>query len=653
MTTIPKQLALAVDHHKAGRLQAAEQIYRQVLEQDASNGDAIHLLGVLAHQVGKHELAVQYIRKAIALNPSQPSCWQNLAEAQRALGDLPQAIASFRRAIHLKPNYVEAISGLATALARHGQADEAIACYRQVLRLKPDWAEVHNNLSNQLKNHGRIEEAVAGYRRALQLKPDYAEAYSNLGNALSIQGNLTEAIGCYRRAVELKPDYLGAHTSLGYALNAQGKLADSIAVHRRAIELKPDYVRAHSNLVFVLAFSPDHDAESILEESLRWNQRHAEPLATSILPHANDRSPDRRLRIGYVSPDFRDHCQSNFTVPLFSSHDHRNFEIFCYSDVPRPDSITERLRSHADNWRSIAGLTDEQAAQTIREDGIDILVDLTMHMADNRLLVFARKPAPVQVCWLAYPGTTGLSAMDYRLTDPYLDPPGLFDRHYAEESIRLPDSFWCYDPLTNEPAVNPLPVLSNGFITFGSFNNFCKVNPGVLKLWARVLRAVDGSRLHILTAEGSHRTQTLEVFEREGVAPDRVTFLAKRPRDRYLACFHDTDIVLDTFPYNGHTTSLDSFWMGVPVVTFVGQTVVGRGGLCQLTNLGLPELIADTPERYVTIAAQLASDHDRLRRLRAGLRQRLQESPLMDAGRFARGIEATYRRIWQRWCAGG
>ena len=295
---------------------------------------------------------------------------------------------------------------------------------------------------------------------------------------------------------------------------------------------------------------------------------------------------------------------SFFTIPLLSHHDHRQFEIFCYADVLRPDAVTERLRGYADVWRSTVGLSDQQLADLVRSDQIDILVDLTMHTADNRLLVFARKPAPVQVTWLAYPGTTGLSTIDYRLTDPYLDPPGLFDAFYSEESIRLPDTFWCYDPLTDQPPVNALPALENGFITFGCLNNFCKVNDGCLALWAQVLRAVPQSRLLLRAPRGQAREHVLARLEQEGIAASRVEFADRQPRLEYLKLYQRIDLGLDPLPYNGHTTSLDAFWMGVPTLTLVGKTVVGRAGWSQLCNLGLKELAAETPEQYVALAAQ-------------------------------------------------
>ena len=300
--------------------------------------------------------------------------------------------------------------------------------------------------------------------------------------------------------------------------------------------------------------------------------------------------------------------------------------------------------------RDTAGLSDESVATLVRDDQVDILVDQTMHMRGNRLLMFARKPAPVQVTWLAYPGTTGLATIDYRLTDPCLDPPGMFDAYYSEQSLRLNDTFWCYKPLTTGLEPNLLPASGNGYVTFGSLNNFCKVNDSVLNLWSQVLKAVKDSRLLLRTPEGVARQRTLRIFANRGIASNRITFVGRQRRRDYLQTYHHIDIGLDTFPYNGHTTSLDSLWMGVPVVTLVGQTVVGRAGLSQLANLGLPELIAHGEDEFVEIAAKLACDRPRLNLLRSTLRTRLEQSPLMDAPRFARAIESAYRQMWQRWC---
>ncbi len=752
MPTIPEALAIAIEHHRVGRLQESETIYRQILAADPNHHDAWRLLGLIACQVGKYQAGVECIERALTLRPdwaeahfSLGNAWKdqgkldkakayyqralqlkpdyaeahnNLGLAWRHQGDLDLALACYQRTLELKPGFAEAHNNLGNVLALQGKPDEAaacyqralqlnpryaeahsnlgnvfkgqgklheaMACYQQALELKPGFADVHNNLGNVLMDLGKLDEAAACYQRALRLNPDYAEAHNNLGNVLKGQGNLDEAAECYQRALRLKPDYALAHynlglvcqdrgnldeavecyrqalkrdpayaeayNNLGNALKDQGNLDEAVASLRRAVELEPDVPTAHSNLLYTLLFCPGYDARAILEEHRLWSRRFAEPLARVIQPHSNDCASQRRLRIGYVSPDFRDHATSFFTAPLLSAHDHERFEIYCYADVARPDAITARFRNCADVWRDIGGLTDDQVARLVRQDRIDILVDVTMHMARNRLLVFARKPAPVQVSWAAYPGTTGLATVDYRFTDPHIDPPGLHDHNYSEESIRLPDSFWCYDPRAGEPAVSALPAVANGFVTFGCLNNFCKVNDSVLKLWAQVVKAVDGSRLLLLAPGGSVRERTLDLLELEGVKRDRVTFVARQPRPRYLELYHRIDIALDTFPYNGHTTSFDALWLGVPVVTLVGATPVGRAGLSLLVNLGLPELVAKTQQEFVSIAVALAGDLPRLGALRATLRDRLQASPLMNAPRFAQMVEAAYREMWRRWC---
>jgi predicted O-linked N-acetylglucosamine transferase (SPINDLY family) len=624
---------------------------RRVLQLQPGNAQAHNNLGTALRRAGRFEEAAASLCEALRLQPTLAEACKNLGTVLHDLGRLEEAQASFARALHLRPNHAPTHLDLGNVLKDRGRLEEALAAYRSAIQLKPDYADAHVNLGTILNDQGRLDDAMAAYQTALKLRPGYPEAYLNLGNVLNEQDRLDEALGAFRTAVQVKPDYAEAHLNLGNALCAQGRLEEAITAYRTAVQLQPDAAHRHSNLVFVLHYDPGCDAKSLLEEARRWNQRHAVPLQPFILPHTHLPDPERRLRVGYVSPDFREHATTFFTVSLLSNHDHHSFEVYCYADVRRPDSVTGRLRGHADVWRSTRGLSDEQLAELIRSDRIDILVDLTMHMADNRLLVFARKPAPVQVCWVAYPGTTGLSAIDYRLTDPYLDPPGLFDACYAEESVRLADTFWCYDPLTEPVPINPLPALQNGYVTLGCLNNFCKINDGVLALWAQVLQAVPQARLLLLAPRGQARDGVLARLQQAGIAAERVEFADKRPRRQYLQLYHRVDVALDPFPYNGHTTSLDGFWMGVPTVTLVSQTVVGRAGWSQLCNLGLQELAAQTPEQYVALVAQLAGDLPRLQELRATLRQRMQRSPLMDGPRFARQVEQAYRQMWRRWCS--
>jgi predicted O-linked N-acetylglucosamine transferase (SPINDLY family) len=496
----------------------------------------------------------------------------------------------------------------------------------------------------------RFDEAIAPIRRAIALRPNYAKAFYNLGVALQCLGRLDEAIAAYRQAISIDFNLPKAHNNLGNVLKDKGQLDDAVAAYRQSVTIDPDNASNDSNLVYTLQFHPAYSAKAIAEDHRRWNSRHAEPLRKFIQPHSNDRDPERRLRIGYVSPDFRRHVVGLNLLPLFQHHDRGQFEITCYAHVLRPDGITNQFEEKTDKWRNIVSLSDEQVAQQIREDQIDILVDLTLHMAKNRLLVFARKPAPVQVSYLGYCGSTGMSTMDYRLSDPHLDPPDTDLSCYSEKTIRLPRTYWCYQPMAT-PASSPSPALDNGFITFGCLNNFAKVSTGAIDLWARILVAVPNSHIIIHAPSGAHQDDVAHRFERAGVATDRLLFVGTRPSMEYMQTFSRIDIALDPFPYGGGITTCDALWMGVPVITLSGETAVGRGGRSILSNLGLTEFIALTQDQYAQIAIELAKDRDRMDALRRDLRARLQASPLMDAAAFARDIETAYRQMWRTWCA--
>jgi predicted O-linked N-acetylglucosamine transferase (SPINDLY family) len=671
---------------RAGRLAEAERLYLNVVAGDPKHADAWFLLGALAMQSARIGPAAEYLARAVALRPDIPAYLSNYGEACRQLGRPQEAEQALRRAVALAPDLAEPCFNLGILLEAVGSMDEAVDCYSRAANLKPDNPAIHFKLAGALQERGdleravahyeraialnpnsvealvdwagtlrllrRLREAVALYRRAIAVNPGFALAYNNLGATLLDLGDIDDAIAMLRRAIELLPGFAGAHSNLGKAFQDAALLNDAIDAYRAALAIDPDFSVAHSNLVFVLPFHPRYDAAAILKEARAWNTRHGARPTVPATPHANEPSPNRRLRVGYVSPDFKEHCQAHFMLPLLRHHNHDSFEIVCYSSVRAPDAWTARLREHADLWRELARLDDAQVAQRVRADGVDVLVDLTMHMAHGRLKMFAHRPAPVQMCWLAYPGTTGLDAIDYRITDPYLDPPNgeVVETVYAEETIRLADTFWCYDPCASESLVGPLPAERNGFVTFGQFNNFTKVNEEGLVLWARVLRAVARSRLLLLAPLGSRRQWIGDIMKREGVVESRLEFVERLPRTQYLARYHDVDICLDCVPYNGHTTSLDAFWMGVPVVTRVGRTVVGRAGLSQAMNLGLGELVAQTSEDYVRIAAELAADFARLAALRGALRDRMERSPLMDARRFAGQLESAYRCAWRRWC---
>ncbi len=630
---------------RAGRPRAAEAAYRRVLALRPDYPGARSNLGAILMDLGQTEAALALLREAADQEPDAVQPAVNLGAAlcrQRAFAEAAARLAAARRR---DPANADAAFNLGIALQGLGQLREAATAYRDAATLRPGHVDALINLGNTCNELGEFEHALAAYDAAIAANSGSVVALNNAGCLLRSRGRLDEAETLFRRGLALDPRHAPLLNNLGNALKDAGELDASIDCFRAALALDPDYLEAHSNLAYSLTFQA-LDGQVALAECRRFNDRFARPLAADIRPHDNDRSADRRLRIGYVSPDFRDHCQSLFTIPTLRHHDHGAFEVFCYSSVQRPDRYTRRLAGYADVWREVRLLDDAALAARIRDDRIDVLVDLTMHMSYGRPLLFARKPAPVQVAWLAYPGTTGIAAIDYRLSDPRLDPEG-YDSQYSERTIRLPDTFWCYDPLTDTPAVSALPALATGSLTFGCLNNPCKLTDATLRLWGRVLGECADATLLLLAPPGRHRARLLERLAAQGVAAARVRFVPFRPRAEYLATYHQIDVGLDTFPYNGHTTSIDSFWMGVPVVTRVGATCVGRAGLSQLVNLGLPELAADSDAGFAAAAVALAADRGALARLRGELRGRLERSPLMAAERFTRGLEAAYRRAWR------
>lgn len=633
---------------RIGQKTDAQAYWRQAIEEKPDYADAHNNLGVVLKELNRLPEAESAYLCALAISPEHADAHNNLGVLLDDLNRFSEAEAAYQRALAIRPDFADAHYNLGRVLQHLKRPSEAESAYQRALAIRPDYAEAHHNLGALLQELNQFREAEAACRRALAIRPDFAEAHYNLGRLLQKFNRLSEAEAAYQQALAIRPDYANAHNNLGKVLQDSGALDEGIARYRCAVTFDPDNVTAHSNLAYALTFQAE-DGHAVLAECRRWSDRHEVPLRTERLPHVSDRTPTRRLRIGYVSADFREHCQSMFTVPLLSHHDHGQFEIFCYASVERPDDLTQRVAGYADVWRDVRGLDDRRLAQHIREDRIDILVDLTMHMADGRPLLFARKPAPVQMAWLAYPGTTGIDAIDYRLTDPHLDPPASDDL-YSERSLRLPDSFWCYDPLTDTPAMNALPALTAGKLTFGCLNNPCKLTDRTLRMWSGVLDEVDCARLLLMALTDDAREGLMRRIERQGIDARRVSFVPFQSRDNYLHTYHHIDIGLDTFPYNGHTTSLDSLWMGVPIVTRVGQTAVGRGGLSQLFNLGLDELVAHTDDEFVRIAVQLATDLPRLAQLRQSLRLRMERSPLMDGSRFAKNVESVYRQVWQNWC---
>jgi len=709
MTPHEQLAAKAFELHQAGRIVEAELLYRQALALQPTYADALHLLGVCEHQSGRNVEAIAHIRSAIGIDPAQSGYQSNLGAVLAAIGRFEEAAGAFSTAVQLNANAADAHNNLGNALRELNRLADAEASYRRAIAIRPDYPEAHYHLAGVLSALGQLDAAEAMYRRAIELRPRYPEAMNNLGTLLQDRGRYEESIRCFERAIAIRSTYVEAMSNLGNSLREVGRVPDAVTCFQRALsvrqdadvlnnlanafreqhrlgeaesallqalELRPKFAEALGTLsgvhkdagrmeqaiacvnqsvvikpsaqlagngLFLLHHLDGVSADRLVAEHAAWNDQYAKPLAPSAFSSVS-RVAGQRLRVGYVSPDLSDHPVGRFILPLLENHDHTRFEIFCYTDTRKPDAVTERIKSCADAWRLTLGRTDLEAAEIIRGDRIDILIDLAMHTRHNRMMMFALKPAPVQATYLAYPSTTGLATMDYRVSDPYLDPP---DRElgYCEKTVRLPNTYWCYAAPRHAPDVGSLPADRNGIITFGCLNQYAKVTPRARRAWRQLLRQIPKSRFLVHAGVGRHREDALREFTLEGLDPNRLQFVERVSQSQYFAQYNEIDIGLDTFPYPGGTTTCDALWMGVPVVSLPGALSISRGGLSVLSNVGLAKLAADSVERYIEIASDLASDIDRLRTLRAGMRPRMLASPLMDARQFARDFESMLESI--------
>ena len=639
--------------HQAGQLQEAETVYRQILDIKPDFAEAHNNLGNVLRELGRLDDAVATYHKTLALKPDFAEANYNLGNALRELGQLDDAVASYDKAIALNPDYAKAHNNLGNTLKELGRFDDAVASFQKAIALKPDFSEANYNLGNALQDLGSLDAAAASYYKAISHKPDYAIAHNNLGTALNKLGQLEESLSSYEKALAIDPDYAEAHNNLGVVLQDLGRLEEAAACYRKSRELNPDYTGAVSNHFSLLLNLPGRSPEDLFAEHLRLSESHARGITPMAEPFPNDPAPERRLRVGYLSSDFWDHAVGKVVLPLLSSHDQEIFEIYCYADVPRPDAMTERFRSHASDWRSIADKPDEEVAKMVRADLIDVLVCMAGRFDRNRPLVCAHRAAPVQVSF--HDGaTSGFEDMDYWLTDNFLHPADTKEL-FTEELLRLP-VLYQFTPFEDAPAVKTLPADHAGFITFGSFNNPAKINEDVIRLWAEVLKSVPDSRLRLkyrsLYGQATLQDRLLEGFEASGIAQDRILFTAFRDTfKQHLGLYGEVDIALDPFPFNGSMTTFQALWMGVPVISLVGETFISRTAGSMLHHAGLGEFAVNTPEAYVASARDLAGDLERLRILRANLRERMATSPICNAPAHTRSVETAYRDMWRKWCA--
>lgn len=611
-------------------------------------------LGKVLHASGKSSDAISVFQQALRLEPTYADGYYNLAVICHQQQRIDEAITYYRKAIHFDGSYPPSFNNLGTILHARGKTEEARALFQQAIGLNPGYADAHYNMGTVLQECGDLDGAKACYEKAISLNPRLIVAYNNLGNVIASQGKLEEAVLLFRRALETDPDSVLVLNNLGNVLKDQGKLAEAETLCRKAVEIKPDFYEACSNFLFFSHYSLFNTPELIYAEHVRLGERFDRISSSDTSTHRKVLSPDQKLRIGYVSPDFREHSVAYFIEPVIREHTSSHCEVICYSHSFIHDHVTERIKQYADGWRDIARTSDEAAATMIRDDGINILVDLTGHTGNNRLPLFARKPAPVQVTWVGYPATTGLRSIDYKIVDSFTDPVGVTDHFYTEQLLRLPETFLCYLPDSESPDVCEPPALASGYISFGTFNNFPKISPLAVSMWQTLLHALPTSRLVVKAksfSDNSVKKHFLELFKRAGIGEERIDLISWTPsRKEHLQLYSRIDIALDTFPYHGTTTTCEALWMGVPVITLEGDTHASRVGVSLLSNAGLAELIAHSTDEYISKAVALARDLGKLQSLRHTLRTMLSRSPLTDAKRFVHHLEKAYRSIWQRYC---
>ena len=650
--------------HESGQLSEAERLYRQVLDAHPRHAQATHLVGLLCHQRGQHGAALQLIDAAIALAPGVVLYHFNRGNVLLAFGRDRAAIESFATATRLNPAHAPAWFNLGKTQLALDQAQAAVASLRTAFKIAPDTPGLRHELCAALLTLGDEspdDKAPFTEARGL-LQDDWQSMEEPVAGRLMLAycdsqlGQWSLAQAAYRdilSADHANDVMLKAHLNLANTWNQQGQMTEAIAHYRAALRLDPTLADTASSIAACINYDPRSTPADVLEAHRDWARQFAPPGGRIQLPHDIDRAPDRRLRIGYVSPDFRRHPVTALFAPVIEHHDRGQFEIYCYYNYRGADAVTARIRTASAQWRDVAGIEHTVLAQRIVADRIDILVDLAGHTAHNRLQVFTRRPAPVQVEWLGYFNTTGIEAIDYFLSDPHCSPPGQ-EQWFAEQLVRLPHTRFCYEPYPFMPAVNELPALSRGHVTFGCFNNLAKINEGVLSLWARILEAVPGSRLVIQAQaldDALNRERFAALSAGCAIPRDRLELRPFVRLEEAARNYHGIDVALDPFPFCGGMTSFEALWMGVPVLTLESQLVAGRQTLSMLSNLGLDRLIGRDEADYLRIAVGLASDLPGLAQLRRDLRRRFEASPLMGYEAFTRTLETEYRRMWRRWVA--
>ena len=632
-----------------GRLEEAEASYMQALVLAPKDAEIYYNLGITLQGLGRLEEAETRFKEAVAINSNYAEAYYGAGTTAFGLSKFEEAVTSYRRVIALQPGYADAHCNLGVALEALGRSEGAEASFRKAIALKPDLAEAHDNLGIALHRLGRLEEAEVSSRQAVVLKPDFVEAHSNLSYMLNELGRSDEAEASCRKAIALKPISAKAHNNLGVILQDGGRFEEAEVSYRQAVDLKPDFTDCRSNLLFLLS-SSNFEHTRYLKDALGY----VESIEGGIGPRFSEwscvREPER-LRIGLVSGDLRNHPVGFFLEGLLAQFNSDSLELHAYPTSLIEDELTARIKPYFSFWTPLCGKSDKEAAQLIHNDNIHILIDLSGHTAENRLPIFAWKPAPIQVSWLGYWASSGVPEIDYILGDPFVTP---YDEavHFTEKIWQLPESYLCFTEPNVGLEVMPLPALSTGGITFGCFNKLSKMTDEVVSLRARILHATPGSKLFLKDnqlQEKSVRNKVLSRFAAHGIVADQLILEGPSPRAEYLACYNRVDIALSPYPYGGGTTSAEGLWMGVPVLTKRGDHFLSHLGESIAHNTGLSDWIAADEDEYIAKAVKFSSDLDGLMKLRAGLRAQVLASPLFDAPRFAVHFEEAVWSMWSHW----
>lgn len=636
---------------KHGRFTEALSLYDKTIIVEPGLARAHLWRGNLLVKMGDANSALAAYTTALSCDPEYAAALFNLGNTHYQLGQYDKALVFFRQAIAKKPDFADAEVSMGCVHEDLGQFDEAIASYRRALKIKPDYAEVHRNLGNLLKNLRRFEEALVSLKQAENIKAD-AETCGSLGNIHAELREYEKAIAYQRRAIAIDPGSAIAHNNLGNLLKDMGQLEEAEACFRKSFELAPENDEAFSNLLFCLGHKPNIAPEELFDEHRKFGEHYETAFTPPSLHQPDAHDFGRRLKIGFVSGDFFHHAVASFFEPILAHLAKKTaFELHGYHNRSIEDHVTGRIRSHFSAWHPIAGLPDAEVANRIRRDKIDILIDLSGHTGLNRLLCFARKPAPIQASWMGYPGTTGLRAMDYYLGDRFLLPPGKFDAFFTEKLVYLPANA-PFLPYKEAPAVNPLPALNNKHVTFGSFNRPGKLSPPVIALWSRLLHALPNARLLLgAMQEDGSSNYLLDWFDRNGIPSERLQCFQRSDVKTYLSLHHEVDLCLDTFPYSGGTTTLQAMWMGVPTITWAMNTVPSMQSATWLGHLELKGFAAESEEMFINIGTYWSEHTAELAEVRAGLRDRLQQSVLLQPEIIANGLEQALLIMWKRWCS--